>query len=285
VLSPALSRGIMTCLKSGELVVIKNPQESSTESVYPVCRKQNEVIGVLIVQHDGAFADQQRLVGGLLKILHNFLTLLDESQSDQLTGLLNRQTFDEQIMKVISNPISKAAYMHLYAGTCRRIPDETFSYWLAIIDVDNFKLVNDVYGHVFGDEVLILLSRLMTSSFRYDDPVFRYGGEEFIVVMKAPAPREANIGLERFRERVESYAFPSVGKITVSIGYVQISSSDVPVVAVGRADAALYYAKKHGRNMTCNYEHLIAEGLLKETDIKYGSIELFKNPSLKNEAA
>jgi diguanylate cyclase (GGDEF)-like protein len=131
--------------------------------------------------------------------------------------------------------------------------------------------------------VLILLARLMRSSFRYDDLQFRFGGEEFIVVMKAPAQGDAHIGVERFRQKVEAYAFPRVGKVTVSIGYVQILSNDVPVVALGRADAALYYAKQHGRNMSCNYEQLIAKGLVKEIDIKYGSIELFRNPALKNQ--
>lgn len=282
VLSAELSRGIMDCLTTGELVEIRNPHENIAESIYPVFRKQNDIIGFLIVLHDGSCVDQQRLVEGFLKILQNFLSLLDESQSDKLTGLLNRQTFDEQIMKVISNPINRTAYVHLYVGTSRRIPDETFSYWLAIIDVDDFKKVNDVFGHVFGDEVLILIARLMQSSFRYDDPLFRYGGEEFIVVMKAPAQREADIGLERFRQRVETYSFPRIGRITVSIGYVQISSNDVPVVALGRADAALYCAKKNGRNMTCNYEQLIAGGELQETDVRYGPIELFRNPSPNN---
>jgi two-component system cell cycle response regulator len=279
VLSAPLSQGIMDCLTTGEPAEVRNPHENIVETIYPVFRKQGEIIGFLIVLHDGANVDQKRLVEGFLKILQNFLALLDESQSDKLTGLLNRQTFDEQILKVISNPINRTAYVHLYAGTGRRIPDETFSYWLAIIDVDDFKKVNDVFGHVFGDEVLILIARLMQSSFRYDDPLFRYGGEEFIVVMKAPAQREADIGLERFRQKVEAYSFPRIGRVTVSIGYVQISSSDAPVVALGRADAALYCAKKSGRNKTCNYEQLIARGELQEADVRYGPIELFRYPS------
>jgi len=284
VLSSELSKGIMDCLTRGEPVRITHAHDNTAESIYPVFRNQNEIIGFLVVLHDEVFAEQQRLIEGFLRILQNFLSLLDESQSDRLTGLLNRQTFDEQIIKVISNPINTTAYMHLYAGTCRRIPDETFSHWLAIIDIDDFKKVNDVYGHVFGDEVLILLARLMKSSFRYDDPVFRYGGEEFIVVMKAPALADANLGLERFRQKVESYRFPRAGKITVSIGYVQISGSDVPVVALGRADAALYYAKHNGRNLTCNYNQLIADGKLQKIDVQYGSIELFRHKPLKKTA-
>lgn len=274
-LSPEQSRAIMDCLTTGESAEVRGPAGKTIETVYPVYCKLNEIVGFLVVRHDGAFADHQRLVAGFLKILQHFLALLEESQSDKLTGLLNRQTYDEQILKIIANPISSTAYLHLYAGTCRRIPDESFSYWLAIIDIDHFKKVNDVFGHVYGDEVLILIARLMQSCFRYDDLLFRYGGEEFIVVMKAPAQHEANIGLERFRQKVEHYAFPGVGKVTVSIGYVRIASNDVPVVALGRADAALYYAKEHGRNMTCNYEQLIADGSIHEAMVKYGSIDLF----------
>jgi two-component system cell cycle response regulator len=280
-LSEELSEGITQCLKGGELVEMADPQQGSRQVIYPVARKADDLTGFLIVRHDNGDDPKHKLVDGLLKVYQNFLSLLIESQSDKLTGLLNRNTFDENIMRIIGNPISRSSYVHLYAGTSRRIPDETFSYWIAIIDIDSFKKINDSFGHIFGDEVLIQMARLLKSSFRSDDLIFRFGGEEFVVILKAPSQQDAESSLERFRLAVQNYSFTHVSQLTVSAGYVQISSSDVPVVVLGQADQALYYAKKHGRNRTCSYEQLIAEGKINENSLRIGTTELLKNAFLK----
>jgi two-component system cell cycle response regulator len=280
-LSKELSEGITQCLKTGELVEMGNSHQRRCQVIYPVLRHPGDIVGFLLVTHDDANANKHRLVHGLLKVYQNYLSLLVESQSDKLTGLLNRNTFDDNIMKIIGNPISRSSYVHLYDGTTRRIPDETFTYWLALIDIDGFKKINDTFGHIYGDEVLILLARLIKSSFRIDDLIFRFGGEEFIVVMKSPSQQDAEIALERFRLAVQNYSFPQIGRITVSTGYIQISSSDVPVVVLWQADQALYYAKKQGRNRACSYEQLIAEGKIKENAINISTLELFKNTFLK----
>lgn len=281
---PELSAGILKCLKTGVLVEV-TPNNGVCHEIYPLFHHPEELTGFLIIVHDdeGSRSKTQKLVLGFLKIYENFLSLLDENQRDTLTGLLNRQTFDDQIAKIITNPIKRSAYVHLYEGTSRRIPDESFTYWLAIFDIDNFKRVNDTYGHVYGDEVLILLARLMKTTFRKDDLLFRYGGEEFIVVLKAPAQQDADTALERFRTNVERYSFPQVGQITISVGYIQVTSSDVPVIVFWHADQALYYAKQHGKNRTCYYEDLIARRELQEIPMRIGAIDLFRNTIPKYE--
>jgi two-component system cell cycle response regulator len=281
-LSEELSEGITQCLNTGELVEMANSHQGCCQVIYPVLRRPDDLIGFLLVMHEESDANKHRLIHGLLKVYQNYLSLLVESQSDKLTGLLNRNTFDDNIMKIIANPISRSSYIHLYDGTTRRIPDETFTYWLALIDIDGFKKINDTFGHLYGDEVLSLLGRLLKSSFRIDDLIFRFGGEEFIVIMKSPSQQDAEIALERFRLAVQNYSFPQIGQITVSTGYIQISSSDVPVVVLWQADQALYYAKKHGRNRACSYEQLIAEGKIRENTIRTGTLELLKKTSLKN---
>jgi diguanylate cyclase (GGDEF)-like protein len=138
-------------------------------------------------------------------------------------------------------------------------------HWIAVADIDHFKNINDRFGHLYGDEVLILLSRIMMRSFRMEDRLFRFGGEEFVIVLSPCSPSNAQMVLERFRTAIEKYDFPQVGRVTISMGYTRIRSDDLPPVAVGRGDEALYYAKRNGRNRVCSYEQLAEAGDVKST--------------------
>src|SRR3546814_19890916 len=83
-------------------------------------------------------------------------------------------------------------------------------YWLAVADIDHFKRINDTLGHLYGDEVLLLLAQVMKRSFRHDDLLFRFGGEEFVIVISAPDRGSANIAFDKFRRNVETFTFPQV---------------------------------------------------------------------------
>ena len=115
----------------------------------------------------------------------------------------------------------------------------------------------------------------MQKVFRTADMKFRFGGEEFIIVMKAENADDAFTVFERFRKEVENYAFPQTGQITISTGIVEITGSETPSVFVGCADNALYYAKHNGKNMTCIYSDLVKQGLIKPQTIQRGDIFLF----------
>ena len=131
-----------------------------------------------------------------------------------------------------------------------------------MVDVDHFKMANDTFGHRYGDEVLILIANQLQASFRAQDRVFRFGGEEFVVLLRATTLENARRIIDRFRANVEAYDFPQVGRVTVSVGFVSISPFDSPVVTLGHADQALYFAKTHGRNQACHYNELVERGLL-----------------------
>jgi len=144
------------------------------------------------------------------------------------------------------------------------------------LDIDHFKRINDTFGHLYGDEVLLLMANLMRQSFRRSDLLFRYGGEEFVVVLKTHLPNDSWNVLDRFRQTVALYQFPQVGQVTVSIGFTQIRDSEMPATIIERADRALYYAKDHGRNQMHNYEQLIGSGSLDTPQSQSeGAIELF----------
>ncbi len=212
-----------------------------------------------------------RVLESLTKIYHNYVSLLVDNQRDTLTGLLNRKTFDDKIMKLVEVKKGETPAGD-YINERRR--HNTKRFWLGMYDIDFFKKINDSYGHVFGDEVLIIISQLITEFFRADDLKFRFGGEEFITVIIADSTRDAYEVFERFRKTVASHKFPQIGKVTVSIGIVEITGYEMSTAFVGSADKALYYAKEHGRDMTCVYSELVKDGLL-SSDIHKGGIIIF----------
>lgn len=206
-------------------------------------------------------SDTIHVIGGIVSVYRNFQNLLDYSERDSLTGLLNRKTFDDQLTKMLQASSSEQEAPQPGQPE-RRQPLEENKQWLAVVDVDHFKLVNDKFGHLYGDEVLILIANLMTSSFRSQDRVFRFGGEEFVVLLRSTTLDNAQKIIDRFRTNVEAHVFPQVGQVTVSVGFVSISPFESPVNILGRADQALYYAKSHGRNQACHYDQLVSGGQL-----------------------
>jgi diguanylate cyclase (GGDEF)-like protein len=201
-----------------------------------------------------------RGVEGLMRVYSNLENLLDYGEKDSLTGLLNRKTFDGAFLKAAvemntPNDLEPAD---------RRSAHTQDGYWLAVMDIDHFKRVNDDFGHLIGDEVLLLMARLMRTSFRFYDQLYRFGGEEFVILMRCASPDDAARAVERFRARVQEHLFPQVGHITVSVGYAALRDNDTPGSAFDRADKAVYYAKAHGRNQVVSYQSLVASGELAE---------------------
>ncbi|WP_130470990.1 sensor domain-containing diguanylate cyclase [Candidatus Magnetaquicoccus inordinatus] len=176
---------------------------------------------------------------------------------DVLTGLRNRQSFDEIIDSI---------YQKLQKHTRRGNDSWQNSAFLAILDIDHFKKVNDTYGHLIGDEVLVTFARLMEKTFRDQDFVFRFGGEEFVVLLVNLTEEQAFAALDRFRYTVENHPFPQVNRVTVSQGAIEIKPTEMPGTLMEKADKALYFAKQNGRNQVRFYQKLVAEGAIEESD-------------------
>lgn len=231
-------------------------------------RNGQSIVGLIEIEVDAPRAclrpREIRLIAGVLRLLGNHLAVLDYGQRDTLTGLLNRKTFDHSFHKVLERVRSRSGE-----------PRAATPGWFAIVDVDRFKSINDRFGHLFGDDVLLLLARMMRHTFRNSDQLFRFGGEEFVIVLEGDCAANAEAALDRLRRRVAEHAFPQVGRVTVSIGYTRIGPADPAVSCFDRADAALYYAKEHGRNQIRCYETLIASGDLRERAEAEANVEFF----------
>jgi len=235
---------------------------------------EREVDGVVELELDGPLdAAQLRVVQTLLKIHRNFLGLLDYSERDTLTGLLNRKSFDETFLRATVLEATRIYGSAAPESQARR-RGGLRRHWLGVLDIDHFKQVNDVHGHLIGDEVLLLVARILRSTFRFDDRLYRFGGEEFVVLLTAPDEAAAGIAFERLRVNLGSYSFPRVGRITGSIGYSDVRPGDTPQAAFERAVRAVYHAKQHGRDQVQSQARLVDAGLLDESGI-VGEIELF----------
>ena len=175
------------------------------------------------------------------------MALLLAAETDKLTGLRNRQSFHRVFDH---NFISR---LSISTTNSKQSDSSCF----AMLDIDYFKSVNDEYGHLEGDEVLILFAQLMKTEFRDSDYLFRYGGEEFAVILASTEPSEALEALERFRIVIETYRYPKVGAKTVSIGFTTANVGTEISIIVDQADRALYYSKENGRNQTNYYHDLI----------------------------
>lgn len=231
---------------------------------------KDSMIGCLRIQRPEAFMSSTiDVLEGMVHVYRNFMMLLDYSERDSLTGLLNRKTFDDSLSKMQAGEIATP----ILENDSRQEPSSESSHWLAIVDIDHFKRVNDTFGHLYGDEVLILVSNFMKNSFRVQDRVFRFGGEEFVVLLRCATLEDIRKTLERFRKKIESHTFPQVGNITISIGFTKIINQDSPVVILGHADQALYHAKGNGRNQVCFYDDLVSQGHLKvqvtDSDVEF----------------
>ncbi|KAA9015492.1 sensor domain-containing diguanylate cyclase [Niallia endozanthoxylica] len=171
----------------------------------------------------------------LYKHLHNHFQLLNKQiQQDGLTGIANRRAFDLEINDLIT----------------QKTP---FS--LIMLDIDNFKKVNDEQGHLVGDDVLRFIASIMEEVSRKEDLCYRYGGEEFAILLKTKEVEDAYALAERLRLRLSSTVSPAGYPITISLGISTYQKKDpFPEDIIKRADSALYQSKRTGKNKTTIYE-------------------------------
>jgi len=120
-----------------------------------------------------------------------------------------------------------------------------------MFDLDHFKKVNDIYGHSVGDSVLTEITQLVKANLRDADSIGRYGGEEFLVILPSTNLDTAKRVADRIREKVESFNFKDVAKVTISVGAIEVYEKESRHELLKRVDNLLYHAKDEGRNRVC----------------------------------
>lgn len=269
LLNPEHKTSIALCNINGGVLSVQNDQVTEITLANNLSRTLCPIHGrggisdLLVIDSKAAHLKNELLLHKLIALFENLLHIFDQAERDGLTGLLNRKAFDKTLSHLMTMQHSnKNSKMH-------------HSMYLALIDIDHFKNINDTYGHLYGDEVLLGFSRLMEDSLRRHDWLFRYGGEEFAIVFEGIDPRSIKAVLSRFRETIEEHEFPIVGKITASMGCTSISSGDAAPTIIDKADKALYFSKTNGRNQVSFFETLVHHGDLTDQYASAEDITLF----------
>jgi len=188
---------------------------------------------------EASHQEKEKLRQHFEKMINNVIdknkVLLEQSQKDPLTGLLNRATFDESINVEL---VRYRRYM------------EPFS--VIMFDIDHFKQVNDEFGHEAGDRVLKGVAQCTSEILRKTDVFARYGGEEFIILLPRTNLQQSLIAARKLREIVEDTEFAYEGvnvPITVSVGITEVNAEDTEFKSIyNRVDSYMYEAKRGGRN-------------------------------------
>lgn len=159
--------------------------------------------------------------------------LKEQAYQDELTNIFNRKAFNERIKEKFD------LYQRYNSTFC-----------IAMYDIDNFKNINDTYGHDMGDKVLKEMTDEVKLHIRKTDLLFRVGGEEFVIIFSKTLIDEAFEVVEKMRVMVSNMNMIENEKITISIGLTQVNEEDDPTSIYERIDKLMYISKHNGKNQT-----------------------------------
>lgn len=179
-----------------------------------------------------AFADRMR---------YQHKQLVHLATKDPLTGAGNRRAMEQKLMEMMSHQ--------------RRNQDTPAS--LIIMDLDEFKKINDLHGHSVGDEILVEFVQTLESRIRSSDSLYRFGGEEFVVIAENTELSDGTKLAEQLRCSVSSSEVLKKYEVTISVGTAQFLKCETAFEWLGRADKAMYQAKDAGRNTCCVAESIL----------------------------
>lgn len=183
-------------------------------------------------------------------------TMLKFTYQDKLDEAFQQQMYDAALRDGLTKAYNKKFFVDRLDTEFAYARRHKTMLSLVMFDVDHFKRVNDTYGHLAGDAVLVHLARITHSMIRTEDVAARYGGEEFAIICRGIPLLNAGVVGERLRAAVETANFEFQGRrlpVTISCGVAALPESNVATSQelVGEADSALYEAKKTGRNRVC----------------------------------
>ncbi len=245
---------VMRCLKEGRVITLaensilinkSGDEVPIQDSAAPIRDRIGNIIGSVMVFHDTS--KESRL----------FRQLSYQASHDAVTGLINRHEFENRLVGSLETLRSDPEQMHA----------------LLYIDLDQFKVVNDTFGHTAGDELLRQLSEIVQTNIRSTDLLARLGGDEFAILLERCSEKRAVEVAEGIRGSVEGYRFEwhdSFTTVRCSIGVVMVSGEDANVASVmSSADVACYSAKDMGRNQVHLYKD--SDASLRHEEMKWVS--------------
>lgn len=210
----------------------------------------HEALGTIKLSRKTRFLEEEmaiieRLASTLVFPLNNakmYYAALQSALIDELTGLGNKRALQSDLHREAERSVRRNTPLSV-----------------VILDLDHFKTINDTHGHLAGDQVLQNLAKTLSASARQSDLCFRYGGEEFLVILDETSPAQAALICERLRLSIAQQNFYYGAKpipVTASLGCATLQEGESLEDFIGRADKALYVAKDSGRNQSVCFESL-----------------------------
>lgn len=272
----------LRCIQSRQPVEIAWAGEDGPRITYfPLFADSRSDDEGVIEIHSAAVLTEGELemIGQLHHIYRNMYALLAYSDRDALTGLLNRKSLDDAfysaVLEELDGMMDDARDAAVPGGIGKerrhRVPP---NYWLGTIIIDNFALLNDKYGHLIMEEVTLLVARLMASTFRTHDRLYRFGGDQFAVLFHCPDEALAFGAFERMRANIEKFNFPQVGRVTISAGFSRVLADDSPSASIERAEQAVEFEKQKGGNKVCSHLDLVRRGFFVDIP-RTGGVDIF----------
>ncbi len=233
--NPNKNYGIKSVLKNGipvtwkGFIVRKNGQRIPVEVYISPIRDNDKIIGAIGIMHD---------ISVLTTFEQTIREMLVTSRVDHLSGVNNRQAIDG----ILENEIERSLRY-----------DQPLS--VIMLDLDDFKKINDNFGHEMGDAVIREVGGIMNFNLRLPDSVGRWGGEEFVIVLPGSSLDKGRRTAMRICEYISDLDIPGLGRqVTASLGVAEHNSSLSAADLMGNADKAMYRAKENGKNQVQVFE-------------------------------
>ncbi|RXJ79522.1 GGDEF domain-containing protein [Arcobacter sp. F2176] len=204
-----------------ECVIYENKKIILQSKVIPFKYKKTKKEGILAICRD------------ITELHEAHEKLKKEAYHDELTNIFNRKAFNERIEE-------KFDLYYRYKN----------EFCIAMYDIDDFKYINDTFGHDIGDRVLIDMTKYIKQHIRKTDFIFRVGGEEFVILFPKTLLEEALVVIEKIRVDVSNMNLVENKKVTISIGITQVRENDTPASIYERIDKLMYVSKHEGKNRT-----------------------------------
>ncbi len=210
---------------------------------------------VATLSYDSGLDVRSWIGSSLLIIIVSFIfTFYDDMHAANARELerINAKLESLTVTDKLTQVTNRLGLEQILAQQMQRYGRDGRAFSLMMIDIDYFKAVNDTYGHLVGDDVLIEIASILRATLRATDYVGRWGGEEFMVVLPDTPHHEALLIAEKMRAAVEAFPFRHVGHKTISVGVDTVAPNERIDTLLKRVDDYLYEAKKSGRNRVCS---------------------------------
>ncbi|MCV2401680.1 diguanylate cyclase [Marinomonas sp. C2222] len=222
---------------------------NNLDSLKTLIGERLTTISQTMEEHKTQMEEQEKQANSSIASLKNKVTRM-EKDTTSLRSML-QEKLAQAITDSLTELPNRMAYQDAVSTLCKKSHQSKQPLCLAVCDIDHFKRVNDTWGHLAGDKVLRLVPKQIQSTLAKEDSIFRYGGEEFVIIFPNTNAAQAAQRAEDIRRAVEKTPFNMQGKpvsISISIGVAELSPAEDPESLFFRADKLLYSAKESGRN-------------------------------------